>query len=307
MNPYSYSHGEFHPNLHLKQTTRNWLHYMVDFPAAHPTRYEQNNTVRGEYFQPRGADNAPLAILLHGVGDYSVIPCKLLARTLLNKGIACFILYLVVHSSRMPETVRKRFPVLTADEWFESYQTSVIEVRQVIDWASSRQEIGRENIAVLGISFGGFISAIAMGVDERIKAGVFIVMGGKGEKITWKNRLGAFKKEYRRTEAEYQHLQSSYLQYIAQVAEKGFENVTPAIQNFLTDPMTFAHLLCHRPILMINARWDEAIPREATLDFWKAAGEPDITWLPATHATIWLWYPSITTKIAGFLSSTFRA
>jgi len=47
------------------------------------------------------------------------------------------------------------------------------------------------------------------------------------------------------------------------------ENVTPVRKSFLTDPMTFAHLLQQRPLLMINALWDEFIPKEATLDFGK--------------------------------------
>jgi hypothetical protein len=69
--------------------------------------------------------------------------------------------------------------------------------------------------------------------------------------------------------------------------------------------MTFAHRLRRRPVLMINAHWDQAIPREATIDFWKEAGKPTISWLPATHPTIWLWYPLIRGKIIRFLKSAF--
>ena len=305
MNPYSYKSAEPHFNLRLKQTTQKWSCYEVDFPAAHPTRYEENNTVRGEYYQPRRVAHAPLAILLHGMGDSSVVPCKLLARTLVGKGIACFILYLVFHSSRMPEAIRNRLPILTPDEWFESYQISVIDVRQVIDWASGRAEINKGQVAAIGISFGGFISAIAMGVDKRIGAGVFLVAGGNSEKITWMGKLRTVEAEHGCTEAECHDSHRNYTQYLAEVAEKGFENVTPTRQCFLTDPMTFAHYLRGRPVLMLNALWDKYIPREATLDFWEACGKPAITWFPATHATIWLWYPFISREIAGFLKSTF--
>ena len=69
------------------------------------------------------------------------------------------------------------------------------------------------------------------------------------------------------TEAEYRHIQESYEQYLAEVAEKGFENVTPPRKSSLTDPMAFAYRLRQHPVLMINARWDTAIPKEATLDF----------------------------------------
>ncbi len=305
MNPYSYPGGEANFGLHLREETSRFLRYAVDFPSAHPTRYEETNTVWGEYFQPRGVDRAPLAILVHGWGDRSVIPCKLLARALVKRGIACYILYLVFHSSRMPKGMRNRLPTLSSEEWFEGYRISVINIRQVVDWAGSRAEIDREHIAVVGISLGGLISAIAMGIDRRIAAGVFVIAGGNSEEITWKSKSAAIRKQRTCTEAECHDIYSHYPQYLAEVAEKGYENVTPVKECFLTDAMTFASYLRKRPILMINALWDEAIPRQATLDFWEACGKPAIVWFPAGHAGIWLWYPFISRKIGGFLRSTF--
>jgi cephalosporin-C deacetylase-like acetyl esterase len=305
VNPFSYSYDNHCVNLRLDKTTPRWLRYKVDFYTAHPTCYQENNTVRGEYFQPKDIDKAPLAILVHGLGDQSVIPCRLLAHTLVKRGIACFILYLVFHSSRMPQTIRKRAPALTSEEWFEGYQNSVIEIRQVLDLAGERKEINIKEVAVIGISLGGFVSAIAMGVDERIKAGVFIACGGNSEVITWGSKSDIFRKGSICTEAECHHIHSYYPQYLAEVVEKGVENVTPTKYCFLTDTMTFAHSLQGRPVLMINALWDKYIPREATLGFWEASGKPTIKWLPAGHASIWLWYPLISRRIASFLSSTF--
>jgi cephalosporin-C deacetylase-like acetyl esterase len=305
MDPYSYQGSEPNFNLRWKEITKKWSSRLVDFPSAFHDSHWGSNIVRGEYFRPWHRGSVPLAILLHGMGDHSVIPCRLLAKSLASNGVACLILYLVVHSSRMPLVMKRQFPHLTSEEWFQVYQTSVIEVRQAIDWASSRQEIDRGKLAVVGISFGGFISAIAMGIDQRIGAGVFIVSGGNNEKIGYMSGLSTITKEYRRTEAEYQRLQRYYFQYLAEVAKKGLENVDPPRRSFLTDPMTYAHRLRQRPVLMINSRWDEAISAEATLDFWQECGRPDIVWLPATHATIWLWYPLIRRKIDGFLKASF--
>ena len=304
MDPYSYSNSEFPFNLNLKETTPKWSRYTVDFPSAHPTQHEENKTVRGEYFQPKGVDNAPLAILVHGMGDYGAIPCHFLARTLVKKGIACFVLYLVFHPCRMPEVIRNRLYQLTAEEWFEGYRISVIDVRQVIDWAGGIAEINQEQVAAVGISLGGFVSSIAMGIDKRIKAGVFLVSGGNSPKMVWKGSR-RYMRGYSYTEAEYNQIQSQYKQYLAEVAEKGFENVEPVRKGFLTDPLTFASLLRQRPVLMLNALWDGAVPREAVLDFWEACGKPAISWFPATHSAIWLWYPFISWKITRFLDSTF--
>jgi len=306
MNPYSYQHNELGSNTHLKETTPRWLRYAVDFSTAYTTQYKESNTVFGEYFQPRDASCAPLAIMVHGWGDRSVIPCRLLARTLAKKGIASFILYLVFHSKRMPEAIRNRIPLfLTPEEWFEGYRASVIEIRQIIDWASSRPELAKEQIAVIGISLGGFVSAIAMGLDKRIKAGIFLVTGGNSEKITWNTKSKSILKGHGCTEAECHQARSHYPKYLSDIAEKGFGNVIPAKECFLTDTLTFAPYLRERSILMLNALWDEVIPRQATLDFWEACNKPSITWLPSTHVTFWLWYPFIERKITGFLTSTF--
>ncbi len=307
MNPYYYSNSVPNAKLQLKQITASWLHYTVDFPTAHPTRHEKNNTVHGDYFQPRNTDNAPLVVLFHGIGDQLLIPGKFLARALVNQGMACFVLYSIFNSRRMPEMVKQRYPTLTPEEWFESYQISVTDVRQAIDWANVRAEIDKEQVAVLGISFGGFISAIAMGIDERIKAGAFLIAGGNSEKIHRKSRKYSMKKGFKQhTEEEYNEIQSDYAHYLAEVVEKGFENVTPIRKNFLIDPMTFTSYLRGRSVLMLNALWDEYIPKEATLDFWEACGKPTINWFPGTHTTFWLWYPLIHRKIAHFLSSTFK-
>ncbi|GAG20223.1 unnamed protein product, partial [marine sediment metagenome] len=184
-------------------------------------------------------------------------------------------------------------PRLSDEEWFEIYRTAVVEVRQVVDWASTRAELDVQRVGVLGVSFGGLVSAISMAVDERITTAALIVSGGNSGKIVQKAKARVLNREYRTSEAEYRAGQQQYTRYLAEVAEKGFEDVVPPRQSYLNDPMTFAGYLRQRPLLMINARWDEFIPREATLDFWEACGRPAITWLPGTHTAIWLWYPLI--------------
>jgi len=168
-NPYNYKSGKIKAKLQLKETNSGWLRYAVDFPTAYPV-YE-NKIAVVEYFQPRNVKKAPLAIVIHGWGDRSAIPCHLLARTLVKKGYAVFILYLVFHTSRMPETMVNHMPYPNAEDWFEGYRASVIEVRQIVDWASSRPELDTDRIAVLGISLGGFVSEIAMGLDKHIYGG----------------------------------------------------------------------------------------------------------------------------------------
>lgn len=306
MNPYSYNneHNSFH--LELLKSPDGQRRYSVDFTSAYSMPFAENNKARGEYYHP-GKNPAPLVILLHGLGDPSVLPCRLLARSLIGQGISGFILYLPFHSRRMTPEQQKRYPNLSEEEWFEIYRMSVINVCQVLDWAGKRPEIDKEKIGIFGISLGGFISAITMGIDSRVCSGVLAVMGGNSSKISqWSQRYGA-KRGFSRTAEEYEQTQQSYRRYLAEVAEKGFENAVPSEPFFMTDPLTFTPQIKQRPLLMVNARWDEVVPRAATEEFWEACGKPPIMWLPATHATIWAFYPLISRKIRLFLEDSFRS
>lgn len=306
INPYQYQNGKTDFKLSLEKETAGWRRYSVSFATAHKNLYPEQNTTLGQYYQPLGAKPAPLVILIHGMGDYSLTPLRPLARALAARGIASFIMQLVFHSSRQPRVVRERFPNLTPEEWLEGYHTSVIEVCQIADWALGRPEIGAGRLGLLGISLGGFISAIAMGVDRRIGVGVLIVAGGNSAKITRLSRHSTMRQGFQPGEAEYRETLRRYQYYRDEIAKKGLENVAPERPSYLTDPLTFAPFLKGRPLLMLNARWDKAIPREATLDLWDASGRPEICWFPASHAGIWLWYPVIRHKITRFLDSAFR-
>jgi hypothetical protein len=49
------------------------------------------------------------------------------------------------------------------------------------------------------------------------------------------------------------------------------------------DPAAYAQNLRGRRVTMVNARYDEIIPRDCTLSLWKAAGEPEIVWHDCGH------------------------
>lgn len=298
MKPYDYTAAEPDFKLKLLETKPDWWRYGVDFPTARPTVY-YTNSVHGEYLRPRQGAAKSLAILVHGWGDRSLIPCRLLAKALSKKGIASFVVYLVFHSSRMPAPMREKGLRLSPEEWWQGYQTSVVEVRQIVDWAVKSQRINKK--AVIGISLGGTVAAITMGMDSRVDAGVFLVTGGNYENPAWLRG-----KKDNRDPTAYAQAQQAYARYLAEVAEKGVANVTPPKKSYLTDPMTFAHNLRQRPVMMINALWDSWVPRQATLDLWQACDRPPIRWFPTTHAGIWLLYPLIRRQIADFISSAFR-
>lgn len=305
INPFEYQPGALRFNLHPLNGNGHWRHSSVDFPITFPGIFQDSNTAYADYYQPDESGKSPLVILIHGWGDHSVLPLQVMARGLASRGVHGLILFLPFHSRRLPTDMKKRAPNLTPDEWFAGYRIGVTDVRQVLDWAEQNPEIDSSRIAVIGLSLGAFVSSITMGIDSRIAAGVFIVSGGNTSKITEYSRFTVFRRRYRLSREAYEATQKQYAGYLEEVAAKGWENVEPPDRNFFIDPMTYGHRIKNRPVLMLNAMWDEFIPREATLDFQRACGDCPLVWYPTTHSTIWAFYPGIAGRVQRFLDSAF--
>jgi len=307
MQPYDYVKVKPRFTLQRQVTRRYGPHYEVTFHSACPNRYQEKDTACGEYYLPSTGSRFPVAILIHGLGvteEKNVAPLRMLSRDLAKRGIASFVLKLLL-PAQAAEGKRRQLSGPYIENWLELYQVLVINTRQVIDWARSRNELDAERAAVIGVSTGGMASAIAMAVDRRITAGVFIITGGNMGKMTWSEntevQLG-----HGCTKSQCHEVYSHYPRYLADVKEKGIENVVPAKECFLFDPVTFAPHLWSRPMLMINAEQDNSVPKDSTLEFWQACGRPRIVWLPANHQTIFLRYHSIRSEITAFLASAFN-
>lgn len=277
----------------LKQQRKDFSRYYIEFPSAIDTGNTENSMVKGELFLPHTNQRAPLMILVHGMGDQSTIPCRLISRKLVRDGVACFLPYLTIHSRRIPSSMKEHFPGFSAREWFQSYRISVIDIQQIIDWAERDERIDPCRTGVLGISFGGLVSSIAMGVDQRIKAGIFIVSGGNSGKMEWLSQSKRYKNNELMSEQEYQDRQMAYKAFLEEIHQHDLLNVNFTNPSYLLDPMTFAESIKSRRIQMINAKYDKYIPRQAVTDFWRACGKPPIKWFPSGHTSIWLWAATI--------------
>jgi len=302
INPFLYPLKQPDFNLRLIKQNQHWRCYQVEFTVIATGYFPGGKIARGEYYEPTKTDKAPLAILIHGWGDHSVIPLKLMVDGLVCQGTACFVLYLPFHTGRLSKELVFKLSHLTPDEWFAGYQIAVTNVRCIIDWAGQNSKTDLNSITVLGLSLGAFVGSMTMGIDPRIKAGIFIVNGGNTGKIMQTNSVARFGKKYRVPEAEYLQNQKNYFEYLCEVAEKGFDNVPPAQRTYLIDPLTYASMLKGRPVLMINALWDEIIPRQASLEFQRAC-ECEMVTYPTTHASIWALYPLIVRRINLFLKN----
>lgn len=301
MHLYDYTLTDPRFDVQLAATTSTRLHYKVTFPSPSPISWQGGSTVYGDLFIPQSARRVPLVILTHGFGDASLAPCMTLARLLVRQGIATFVWYLPIHSQRWTEAVSGASLPRSSEEWLGIYRSSVMEIRRFVDWVSNREEIDLDRIGVAGFSMGGIVSSIAMAVDTRICAGVFIVIGGNMAELSWDGRSAIMQGGHGCLREECQAAYRRYPDYLDEVAKRGFENVVPSKECFLFDPLTFAGYLRTRPVLMINGEKDEIIPKHSTTSLWEAYGKPRLLWVPDTHVGTYCQSTLLSTEIANFL------
>ena len=307
MYPYDYVAAEPQFTLQRQQSGRYSVAYDVAFPTAHPSPYQPQDTAHGEYRVPAIGNRFPLVILLHGLGtlgEKQAVPSSIMAQYLARGGMASFAFRHLL-PAQYEEGKKRGLAMPYVENWMELIQVLVINIRQVIDWAETREELDTSRIAVIGISTGGMASAIAMAIDKRISAGVFMIIAGNMEKILWEGSTSSYV-NHQCSRSQCHEIYSHYPQYLAEVAEKGIENVTPAKECFLFDSITFAPLLCGRPMLMINAVADDFAPGDAVMELWQACGRPRIVWLTGTHQTAFLQYHSPRREIINFLRPVFH-
>jgi len=248
----------------------------VRFPSPVLTRFEVNNTVHAEYFQPKHPGKRPAVVVLHILGaDFAL--SRYYSARLASEGVGAFFMKLPFYGERRPVGHPQRFLSNDVAVTSEAMRQAVLDVRRAGSWLASRPEVDADRLGVTGISLGGITSALVLAVDPSFERSVTILAGGNLDEILWTmDETGADR--WRRD-------------WLA-------AGRTPADLKRLThdfDPITYADRLKGKKLLMMAGNVDEVVPPASARRLWEAAGRPPIRWFDCGHYSA-----------AGFLLPAFR-
>jgi poly(3-hydroxybutyrate) depolymerase len=262
----------------------------LTFPSRVQSPSPNNDQVRGYYYQPKTEGRVPAVVMLHGFGGVLTGgKSEALCQSFAEREIAAFLLVLPYHMERHAEGKRSGQGFMSADpqRLVESGRQAIIDVRCVLDWLVARPEVDPQRLGVVGISLGALMANLAMGVDERLSAGVSILGGGDLAHVFWRSPL-ALPWQWKMPRAG---LTESMLR----------ESLRPI------EPLNFADRNRPRRVLMINGYYDVVIPRSSTLELWEALDKPPIIWTNSGHASLlFVWDDVVDTSFA-FLQDQFAA
>ncbi len=259
------------------------------FPSPVKMPIPETNTVFADYFEPDNKESGNLCILIHGHGFRGYSSMIYFAGNLARNGVKTVLLTLPFHGKRRAQGVTDGtgFFVLDSVGMLMRFRQSVLDARAIIDFAENGVFGDVERISVAGLSLGGMISVIAMGVDERIEKGVFVISGGDIEGIFWKGLTMLPLRRY-----VYRMVKEGY---DISSEEREYTNIS-----VLYDPLTFAKYIPPRKVMMFNGMFDIIIPHFASEELASALGVCPI-YLPAGHGSVLIYRSFILRKMLKFL------
>ena len=169
----------------------------------------------------------PIIILLHGLGDHKAVDYVEFGNDVFVKnGYAVMRIDISEHGERKQDVYD--FDLTGPYKYWSRnimIQT-VFDLRRTVDFLESRNNIDTDRIGYYGISLGGIIGTIFCGVDNRVKVPIIALAGGQ--------------------------LNLLYKQHAFSKESKDFVSIIEPI-NFISD-------ISPRPLLMLNAKYDEVVP-----------------------------------------------
>jgi len=235
---------------------------------------DANNRVKGLYFRSRSPGAKKLVIVLPIWGTSEYPPSKISYGYARRSRGDTQVLWILGNTPVFPWTELsstgsvEEFEAAARDS-AERYRTSVVDVRRLLDWAATREEIDANRIGVVGFSMSALVTATLVGNDSRVKSAV-IMMGAAHFAdifVTCQNRAGEVR----------EHALAAYGWSLAEYHDFFAELFAPA------EPTRFAGHYDPSRILMIDAKYDDCMPQSARDALWDIMGRPERITLPYWH------------------------
>lgn len=235
--------------------------YDLSFPTALKSGIPENDTVRAEYFVPKGGSRLPAVILLDILDGATVIP-RGQAIWLAQHGVASLFVYMAHYGPRRAPGSPIRLLSPNIPRTIEGIRQTALDCRFATAWLASRPEIDPERLGLIGTSLGSLVGSNVVGAEPRLKNIALLLPGGG------------------LVDAYYDHPAArDYKPYIEAIGGKRTLKALIAP----IDPITYAPQLKTRNLFIIAASRDDIIPPSAATALWAASGKQKIVWVDSTH------------------------
>jgi hypothetical protein len=245
----------------------------LTFPSA-GANGEPGNEVRAVYYKSLTPGAKKLVIVLPIWGTSTYPPSRISSGYARRSSGDANIIWVLGNTPLFPwiglsTTSSEEQFVQMATDSAERYRTAVIDMRRLLDWAEGQHDIDASRIAMVGFSMSALVAATLLGNDDRVSAAV-LMMGAA-------NLADVFAMCAKSAGEVRQHVLSTYGWSLDRYHAFFDDLFGPA------DPASYARRYDPHEIMMIDAAFDDCMPRSSRDALWEATGHPQRITLLARH------------------------
>jgi dienelactone hydrolase len=239
----------------------------VALRSPRPSGEAWNDVIPAELYEPTAMRARGAVVLLpiwRGIGPALE---RYVAGQLARRGHAVLIVPLPYQFGRAPPGARSGSRTITDD--LDANRTALLQAvadaRTARLWLRDRG-YREDRIALMGISLGGHVAAIAYGADPGFARGVFVLTGGDLADLLWNES-----RETRRIKAK--------------LSERGVTLAAVRARLVELEPLNHARPWRGSGVAMVAATRDTVVPPANVRALRKAYGDPPILWIDADHVS----------------------
>jgi hypothetical protein len=237
----------------------------ITYPSSGDNGHPEN-LVEGQYFRSRDPGPKKLVVVMPIWGTSTYPPAKISSGYARRAGRDAHVIWIYGSAPLFPWDELSTVPteaafVALARASAERYRSSVVDMRRLLDWAGTREEIDSSRIAFVGFSMSALVTATLIGNDERVAAAV-LMMGAANFADVFSicgNRAGEVRN----------HVLETFGWSLERYRDFFQELFGPA------DPLRYAGRYDPDEILMIDAMFDDCMPESSRAALWEITGHPE--------------------------------
>ena len=236
----------------------------LSFPSSGRNGHPKN-LVEGLYFRSKEPGAKRLVIVMPIWGTSSYPPDKISHGYARRAGKNTNVIWVYGTAPVFPWPELATAPteatfVAMARDSAERYSTAVMDMRRLMDWAATRDEIDASRIGIVGFSMSALVTATLLGNDSRVASAVLMMGAANLADIfsTCGDRAGEVRA----------HVMRDLGWSIDRYRDFFRDLFGPA------DPMRYAGHYDPDKILMIDAMFDDCMPESARAALWEVTGHP---------------------------------
>ena len=288
-----YDYNKEHPfNLEERHINKYGEDKLFLFDAPYHPEVEESKKIRVYFFKSKSVPCCNL-IFLHGIRNGNIPYLSWFARWFSKRGVNVFYLILPYHEERARKGWKGGEPFFHSSpaHCVVKFHEAVKDVRRTIDLIDTIEEFKNYPTHIMGYSFGGIISTMALALDARLKKGVLSYTGGDWHWINWHSPYTeVVRKMYREIGNEYGcRSEKDCIKFRGDSMKvvDSFSSIDDIFDKspigcFHYDPISYAKFIS-QPILAFRGMFDKIIPLRSTSELLSLIKNKKVVWLPSGH------------------------